>query len=71
MQKATGNHCIKFPSIIIMANEINNMALSPRQTLDGQRVLRIPGRNNKIRVGMWNVQGMFQAGALANIIREM
>lgn len=45
------------------------MALSPRPTLDGGRVLRITGR--KINIATWNVRSMYASGKLANTIKEM
>lgn len=44
------------------------MALSPRQPFNGQRVRRIPGCFN---VSTWNVQSMYEGGKTHNIIREM
>lgn len=44
-------------------------ALSPRQPLNGKRVLRIPGLTKNIAT--WNVTSMFEAGKLRNIIQEM
>ena len=45
------------------------MALSPRQTLNGQRVRRIPG--SALKIGTWNVRSMYEAGKLQNATREM
>lgn len=52
-----------------MATLNKKMALSPRQPLNGQRVLRIPGR--KIKIATWNVTSMFESGKLHNTIEEM
>lgn len=59
-----------------MAATINEMALSPRQALNSQRVQRIPGWNlnltkTEIKVGTWNVRSMNQPGKLRNTINEM
>lgn len=70
MQKAMENHrIIVIPCTIIMAENSINMALSPRQTLDGQRVLRIS--RLAVRIATWNVRSMYEAGKLANAIQEM
>ncbi|XP_023211886.1 craniofacial development protein 2-like, partial [Centruroides sculpturatus] len=45
------------------------MALSPRQTFNGQRVLRISGQNKKLAT--WNVRSMFESGKLDNTVKEM
>lgn len=45
------------------------MGLSPRQTLDGQRLLRIPGL--PIKICTWNVKTMYEAGKIHNAIKEM
>ena len=53
------------------------MALSPRQTLDGQRVLRIPGRNFiktmncDYNIATWNIRTLYEQGKLANACQEM
>lgn len=58
-----------FPRMIIMAEKNKTKALSPRQTLDGQRVLRIPG--SAIRIATWNAQSMFKEAKFKNVIEEM
>lgn len=52
-----------------MAKSNKEMGLSPRQTLNGQRLLRIPGW--PIRICTWNVRTMYEAGKIYNAIREM
>ncbi|XP_060516997.1 craniofacial development protein 2-like [Cylas formicarius] len=45
---------------------------SERPSVSGKkRVLRIPGVKNKFNIGSWNVQSLFEAGKLANTIKEM
>lgn len=52
-----------------MAEITNEMALSPRQPLSGQRVRRIPGSAQKIAT--WNVRSLYEAGKLRNLTEEM
>lgn len=52
-----------------MAENITNMGLSPRQTLSGQRLLRIPGL--PIKICTWNVRTLSEPGKAHNAIREM
>lgn len=68
-ERQVGNHRINFPKQINMAVQNLNLAPSPRQTLNRQGVLRIPGR--KIKIATWNVKTLFKAGKLANAEYEM
>ena len=52
-----------------MANPNHAMAPSPRQTFNGQGVLRIPGR--KLKIATWNVKTLHRAGKLTNAEQEM
>lgn len=52
-----------------MANTTQTTALSPRQTLDGQRVRRIPGC--AVKIATWNVRSMYTCVKYKNIIKEM
>nr|XP_034830054.1 craniofacial development protein 2-like [Maniola hyperantus] len=52
-----------------MAENNNGMALSPRQTLDGQRVLRISG--SAMKIATWNVRSLYSEGKLQNTQQEM
>ncbi|XP_048483641.1 craniofacial development protein 2-like [Plutella xylostella] len=52
-----------------MAVQQNCMALSPRQTLNGQRVLRIPG--SAIKIATWNVRSMYTQEKIKNVEQEM
>lgn len=52
-----------------MAENNNTTGLSPRQTLNGQRLLRISG--SAIKICTWNVNTMYQAGKIHNAIEEM
>lgn len=80
MEKATGNYSIILPKKITMATRNTNMAPSPRQTLNGQGVLRIPGRktknsikfiNKQVKIATWNTRSLFESGKLSNACQEM
>ena len=53
-----------------MTGKPKAQALSPRQVLSDQRVLRISGPVMK-KIATWNAQSMFQAGKIHNAIKEM
>lgn len=62
----------RFPRSTNMTNQTliqPNTALSPRQVLNDQRVLRISELVTKIAT--WNVRSMFKAGKLHNTTQEM
>ncbi|CAH2109105.1 unnamed protein product [Euphydryas editha] len=52
-----------------MANTTQKMALSPRQTFNGQRVRRIPGC--AVKIATWNVRSMYTCEKYTNVIQEM
>ncbi|KAG8224318.1 hypothetical protein J437_LFUL007260 [Ladona fulva] len=52
-----------------MAEYQDNMALSPGQIFNDQRVLRIP--RSDLKVATWNVRSLFIAGKLDNVDIEM
>jgi len=52
-----------------MAEKIITTALSPRQTINGQRVLRISG--SALKIATWNVRSLVKDGKLKNILKEM
>ncbi|CAG4984092.1 unnamed protein product [Colias eurytheme] len=52
-----------------MAETNITMALSPRQALSGQRVLRISG--SAIKIATWNVRSLYEDGKLENLVQEM
>ncbi|CAH0727227.1 unnamed protein product, partial [Brenthis ino] len=52
-----------------MAENNIKMALSPRQTFDGQRVRRISG--SAMTIATWNVKSMYRTYKVVNIEREM
>ncbi|CAH0713444.1 unnamed protein product, partial [Brenthis ino] len=52
-----------------MADNNIKMALSPRQTFDGQRVRRISG--SAMTIATWNVKSMYRTYKVVNIEREM
>lgn len=58
-------------------NSTNNQtAPSPRRSLNGTGVLRIPGRtssdrNKPLRIATWNVRTLYEAGRLHNLIQEI
>ncbi|XP_060519748.1 craniofacial development protein 2-like [Cylas formicarius] len=53
-----------------MTGKAKVTALSPRQTFDGQGVLRISGPVMR-RIATWNARSMFEAGKVHNAIKEM
>jgi len=61
--------CILFLVQSFMAENKNRMGLSPRQALNGQRLLRISG--SAIKIATWNVKTLYQAGKVHNLIQEM
>ncbi|XP_008482566.1 craniofacial development protein 2-like [Diaphorina citri] len=63
------HHIINTPSKIFMADKTTNMALSSRQTFDGQRVLRISG--STLKIATWNVRSLVGDGRLENTLKEM
>jgi len=52
-----------------MTEKIITTALSPRQTLNGQRVLRISG--SALKIATWNVRSLIKDGKLENVLKEM
>lgn len=55
-----------------MIENNNNTALSNRQLLNGQGVLRISGSIMKKRkIATWNVRSLYTSGKAHNVIREM
>lgn len=67
MWKATKNHITFIPNTIIMAENtiIKYTALSPRQALDGQKMLR--NSESAVKIATWNVRSMYEAGRLDNV----
>jgi hypothetical protein len=67
--KQMGDYHIIYTKKVIMVNQNSNTAPSPRQAFNGQGVLRIPGRKN--RIATWNVRSLLKSGKLVNVINEM
>lgn len=77
MKKATGTQFIIYPAYIAMADQEVEMALSPCQILNGQRVLRIPvGNFIKImnchyNTGTCKVETLYEQVKLATCCHEI